>query len=230
MHVTRVNLRFETYAPFAFVTRRRASTPSPRERAREMADVADAFDAALNLEESHLDEGWEDGLRCVLRGRGHAMRLFSSERARATAAGIPVLPSGARPRACRPDRLARDAPTRPHTRHHDRRDGEKLGSVEGRQVGFAKGFEVGQEMGFYAGCHAVWTRCVRSDPDCFGERARRSIDAFGEMLGSFPIHDPLNEEILEILNAVRGKFKTIVALMGMHKEYAPDDAPAGASF
>jgi hypothetical protein len=50
------------------------------------------------------------------------------------------------------------------------------------------------------------------------------------MLGSFPIHDPLNEEILEILNAVRGKFKTIVALMGMHKEYAPDDAPAGASF
>ena len=77
-------------------------------------------------------------------------------------------------------------------------------------MGFAKGFEVGQEMGFYAGCHAVWTRCVRSDPDCFGERARRSIEAFGEMLGSFPIHDPLNEEILEILNAVRGKFKTIV--------------------
>jgi hypothetical protein len=99
--------------------------------------------------------------------------------------------------------------------------------VEGRQVGFAKGFEVGQEMGFYAGCHAVWTKCVTCDPDCFGERARRSIDAFGEMLGTFPIHDPLNEEILEILNAVRGKFKTIVSLMGMHKEYAQvGDTPA----
>jgi hypothetical protein len=46
------------------------------------------------------------------------------------------------------------------------------------------------------------------------------------MLGTFPIHDPLNEEILEILNAVRGKFKTIVSLMGMHKEYAQvGDAP-----
>ena len=61
-----------------------------------MADVADAFDAALNLEESHLDEGWEDGLRCALRGRGHAMmRLFSSERPRATAVGVPVLPRSA---------------------------------------------------------------------------------------------------------------------------------------
>ena len=86
------------YAPFAFVTRRRASTPSPREWAREMADVADAFDAALNLEESHLDEGWEDGLRCVLRGRGHAMRLFSSER-------------GARPPPASPSSLRR-APSR----------------------------------------------------------------------------------------------------------------------
>ena len=109
-----------------------------------MADVADAFDAALNLEEAHLDEGWEDGLRCVPRGRGRALRLFSAER---------------------------------------------------------------------------------------GARARRSIDAFGEMLGTFPIHDPLNEEILEILNAVRGKFKTIVSLMGMHKEYAQvGDAPAGMGF
>ena len=39
--------------------------------------------------------------------------------------------------------------------------------MEGREVGFAKGFEVGQEMGFYAGCHAVWARCVAEDPECF---------------------------------------------------------------
>ena len=32
------------------------------------------------------------------------------------------------------------------------------------------------------------------------------------MLRSFPIDDPLNEEILETLNQVRGKFKTVVAL------------------
>lgn len=35
----------------------------------DLADVGDAFDAALNLEESHLDEGWEEGLRCVYRAR-----------------------------------------------------------------------------------------------------------------------------------------------------------------
>ena len=102
-----------------------------------------------------------------------------------------------------------------------RRDGEKLGLVEGRDVGFAKGFEVGQEMGFYAGCHAVWARCVREDPECFSERAKKGIASFGAALESFPIDDPLNEEILEILNTVRGKFKTVVALLGMHHEYNP---------
>ena len=36
-----------------------------RTRVRSMGDLGsidDAFDAALNLEESHIDEGWEDGL------------------------------------------------------------------------------------------------------------------------------------------------------------------------
>ena len=29
----------------------------------DLASIDDAFDAALNLEESHIDDGWEDGLR-----------------------------------------------------------------------------------------------------------------------------------------------------------------------
>ena len=53
------------------------------------------------------------------------------------------------------------------------------------------------------------------DPDY----STRGIAAFGDMLRSFPIDDPLNEEILETLNQVRGKFKTVVALLGMHHEY-----------
>jgi hypothetical protein len=39
----------------------------PRERLSavmgDLASIDDAFDAALNLEESHIDDGWEDGLR-----------------------------------------------------------------------------------------------------------------------------------------------------------------------
>ena len=128
-----------------------------------------------------------------------------------------------------PSALERRALTPPFTRNA-RRDGEKLGLVEGREVGFAKGFEVGQEMGFYAGCHAVWARCVREDPECFSERAKKGIASFGAALESFPIDDPLNEEILEILNTVRGKFKTVVALLGMHHEYNPAETSLGLSF
>ena len=102
--------------------------------------------------------------------------------------------------------------------------------MEGREVGFAKGFEVGQERGFYAGCHAVWARCVAEDPECFTERARRGVESFGSAVRAFPIDDPLNEEILEILNAVRGKFKTVVALLGMHHEYNPKETTLGLSF
>ena len=49
----------------------------------DLADVGDAFDAALNLEESHLDEGWEEGLRCVQRARQPAMARTSTHRRRA---------------------------------------------------------------------------------------------------------------------------------------------------
>ena len=110
---------------------------------------------------------------------------------------------------------------------HDGQHSLCSGLIDGREVGFAKGFEIGQEIGFYSGCHAVWSRCVKEDPECFSERARRGIDAFGKMLRSFPIDDPLDETILETLNQVRGKFKTVVALLGMHHEYndATDDQP-----
>eukprot|EP00227_Mantoniella_beaufortii_P005755 CAMPEP_0197615314 /NCGR_PEP_ID=MMETSP1326-20131121/59967_1 /TAXON_ID=1155430 /ORGANISM="Genus nov. species nov., Strain RCC2288" /LENGTH=174 /DNA_ID=CAMNT_0043184195 /DNA_START=303 /DNA_END=829 /DNA_ORIENTATION=- len=137
-----------------------------------ISDVGDHAHGALHLEEKHLDEGWEDGLR----------------------------------------------------------EGEKLGHLDGREVGFAKGFEVGQELGFYAGCHAVWVKCVKEDPECFSERARKGIASFGAMLETFPISDPLNEEILETLNGVRGKFKTIVALLGMHHEYNPQETKLSLTF
>ena len=133
----------------------------------------------------------------------------TNEEGTTTAAATPLSRLRERPLTRSP------APTTPRRR----REGEKLGLIDGREVGFAKGFEIGQEIGFYSGCHAVWSRCVGEDPGCFSERARRGIAAFGDMLRSFPIDDPLDEEILETLNQVRGKFKTVVALLGMHHEY-----------
>ena len=50
---------------------------------------------------------------------------------------------------------------------------------------------------------------MREDADCFSARAQKAITGFGAMLTSFPMNDPLNEEILETLHAVRGKFKTV---------------------
>ena len=51
--------------------------------------VADDFDAALNLEEIHLDEGWEDGLRCVSRPQRFFFR-FARDAAAASSFASPT--------------------------------------------------------------------------------------------------------------------------------------------
>jgi len=45
-----------------------------------MGDLDAAFDGALHLEETHLDEGWEDGLRCASRGLSRAPRRATPRR------------------------------------------------------------------------------------------------------------------------------------------------------
>ena len=101
--------------------------------------------------------------------------------------------------------------------------------MEGREVGFAKGFESGRRWASTPGvtpCGRGASRRTRG----FTERARRGVESFGSAVRAFPIDDPLNEEILDILNAVRGKFKTVVALLGMHHEYNPKETTLGLSF
>ena len=65
----------------------------------------------------------------------------------------------------------------------------------------------------------MWSRCVREDPECFSDRAKKGVETFGASLAAFPLRDPQDVAILETLNAIMGKFKAIVAALGMHREY-----------
>ena len=42
--------------------------------------------------------------------------------------------------------------------------------------------------------------------------------------------NPLDEGILERVERLRGRFKTLVALLGMRAEYSPGDSSLGISF
>ncbi|XP_010268812.1 PREDICTED: formimidoyltransferase-cyclodeaminase isoform X2 [Nelumbo nucifera] len=121
----------------------------------------DIFDACVNLEETHFQEGYRDGFN---------------------------------------DALA-------------------LGRQEGREVGLKLGFQVGEEVGFYRGCVDVWNSAIRVDPTCFSSRIQKSIKQMEELIEKYPIQDPENESVQEIMDALRSKFKAISATLSMKLEY-----------
>mmetsp|Transcript_8507 Transcript_8507/g.16287 ORF Transcript_8507/g.16287 Transcript_8507/m.16287 type:complete len:136 (-) Transcript_8507:144-551(-) len=98
-------------------------------------------------------------------------------------------------------------------------DGLVLGLDEGRQLGHQKGFEIGQELGFYIGCIKLWKHLSNTGVQTLPERASKHIPMIETLITSFPLDDPQDEEILTILEKVRGKFKVIAQAMGCINAY-----------
>jgi hypothetical protein len=108
--------------------------------------------------------------------------------------------------------------------------GRAMGAREGREMGFRKGFELAEEVGYYAGCAAVWRTCATRDGDARGGRVERLIESFERELEESAIGNPLDEGILERVERLRGRFKTLAALLGRRGEHARADASLGISF
>jgi len=117
------------------------------------------------------------------------------------------------------------------------REGAERGRVDGidhgRELGFQKGFELAREVGYYAGCARVWRELMARvrDESVYSERVRRLVAQFDALVAASAIGDPLDAEVLARAEALRGKFKTIVALLGAREAYgdgANDDR--GISF
>ncbi|GER41125.1 oral cancer overexpressed protein 1 [Striga asiatica] len=123
--------------------------------------IEDIFASSLNLEETHLKEGY---------GEGHA-------------------------------------------------DGLIAGKEEGRQVGLKTGFEVGEELGFYRGCLDIWSSAVRVDPDFVSDRIQRMIKQMDQLLEKYPILEPENERVSDMMDSLRLKFRAICASMNVKLEY-----------
>ncbi|XP_022880451.1 oral cancer-overexpressed protein 1 homolog [Olea europaea var. sylvestris] len=93
------------------------------------------------------------------------------------------------------------------------------GKEEGRQVGLKTGFEVGEELGFYRGCIDIWKSGIRVNPNHFSTRAQKTISQMDELLKKYPISDPENESVSDIMNSLRLKFRAICATLNVKLEY-----------
>ncbi|TKY68581.1 Oral cancer-overexpressed protein 1 [Spatholobus suberectus] len=93
------------------------------------------------------------------------------------------------------------------------------GKEEARQVGLKVGFEVGEELGFYRGCVDIWTSAIRLDLTCFSPRTKTIISQMEELIQKYPLVDPENVKVQEIMDSLRLKFKMVCSLLHVKLEY-----------
>ncbi|BBN11841.1 hypothetical protein MPTK1_5g15180 [Marchantia polymorpha subsp. ruderalis] len=98
-------------------------------------------------------------------------------------------------------------------------DGIGAGREEGREVGLKSGFQVGEEVGFYSGCADLWRAAVEIDSSAFSARAQRSIKQFQELLRAYPLSNPEDERVQDLLETIRVKFQALLSMLSIHLEY-----------
>ncbi|KAI8466918.1 MAG: hypothetical protein J3K34DRAFT_460648 [Monoraphidium minutum] len=108
-----------------------------------------------------------------------------------------------------------------------RKAGLAAGLQEGRELGLQKGFEIGLEVGHYAGCARAWRALGALAPGAVPQRAERGIAALERLIADYPLYDPQDERLHDLLEAMRARFKAVIATLGAAADYAaPHGAPA----
>ncbi|PAN14247.1 hypothetical protein PAHAL_2G394300 [Panicum hallii] len=98
-------------------------------------------------------------------------------------------------------------------------DGLSSGKEDGRQVGLKMGFQVSEELGFYQGCLDVWMSATRIDQNVFSARVMKNIEQLAALVSSYPLSDPENEQVQDVMEKIRLKFRVITASLGVKLEY-----------
>lgn len=99
------------------------------------------------------------------------------------------------------------------------RDGIEAGKVEGREVGLKLGFQQGEELGFYQGCTDIWKAAISKCSDTFSARSQKSILLLQEQLKAYPLNDPTDERLQDMLEMIRARFRAILAMLSVHIQY-----------
>lgn len=94
------------------------------------------------------------------------------------------------------------------------------GQDDGREVGLKTGFTTAEELGFYRGCVDVWNSVIRVEPTCFSTRVQKNIKEMDELVSKYPVLEPENESVTDIMGSLRLKFRAICATLNVKLEYS----------
>ncbi|KAK9828393.1 hypothetical protein WJX81_003717 [Elliptochloris bilobata] len=110
------------------------------------------------------------------------------------------------------------------------RDGAAAGLREGRELGIRTGFDVADEVAFYDGCTKVWRRQQHAAPEAFPARAGKSIAAIEELVAGYPLGNPQDERLQDLIDELRAKFKVATAALGLREHYSLAQPTPRATF
>ncbi|MCL7028427.1 hypothetical protein MKW94_029810 [Papaver nudicaule] len=91
------------------------------------------------------------------------------------------------------------------------KDGLISGKEAGKQLGIDLGFGVGVELGYYQACLDVLNAAMKIEPDCFSSRVQENVRQMDELINTYPVFDPENESVQDIMEVLRSKYKLIEA-------------------
>lgn len=102
--------------------------------------------------------------------------------------------------------------------------GLTAGLKEGRELGVQKGYELGLELGYYAGCVRLLRKMQQLDSSLVPERAHKVLSAVEELLATYPLYNPEDVRLQDVLEQLQSKFKVLAALLGKTQTYFPRNA------
>ncbi|KAH0984470.1 hypothetical protein GBA52_011647 [Prunus armeniaca] len=97
-------------------------------------------------------------------------------------------------------------------------DGLVAGKEEAKEVGLKHGFEVGEELGFYRGCLDVWNSAIRVDLTPFSLRVQKGVKQMEELIEKYPVMEPEDESVQDVMEALRLKFRAVCASMATDEQ------------
>jgi len=105
--------------------------------------------------------------------------------------------------------------------------GATAGFVEGYEVGVTYGLRTGQEVGFYYGCALAWQATL---PKPLPTRTERALESLIEVIRQFPHDNPQHEQLTDLLELARSKFRLLCVHVKSSLKFAENGAGGSMSF
>ena len=108
--------------------------------------------------------------------------------------------------------------------------GITIGKEKARELSLKTSFATGEELDFSESCVDLWNYAIQIHSTRFFNPVQNGVKQMQELIRKYPVMDPENESVQEIMEALRLKFRVIRAALGVKLEYDGNPRPKDIGF